>query len=276
MRADFAFEGFFGGHLDVEVDGEAEVFAGDGEGLAEVAELFAVAVDDDVAGAVCAAEEGVVGLLDAGAADDVAGLVEGVAGVVEHLLGDLADVADEMGGEAVAGVEAALLVEGFEFGELVAMGGDEGLLVRGDVLLERDGLVLGASLEAAKSGLDLVGWEVEAGGDQRSIGVDVFDLVAEEIAGDGGIVIDEKAAFAVEEAAARREDRNLADAIGLSEDAVVAGSEDLEALEAAEEDGEDERDDVLRGVELAGRELLFPARHSAGRPEVGPGGGLPG
>ena len=102
--ADFAFEGLFGGHLDVEVDGETKVFAGDGEFLAEVAEFFAVAVDDDVAAAVGAAEDGVVGRLDAGSADDVAGRVEGVAVVVgEHLLGDLADVADEMSGEAVGG-----------------------------------------------------------------------------------------------------------------------------------------------------------------------------
>ena len=57
-----AFHGLFGGHLDVEVDGELEVLAGDGELLAELADLFAVAVDDDVAGAVGAAEEGVVGL----------------------------------------------------------------------------------------------------------------------------------------------------------------------------------------------------------------------
>ncbi len=36
-----------------------------------------------------------------------------------------------MGGEAVAGIETALLVEGFELGELVAVGLDEGLLVGG-------------------------------------------------------------------------------------------------------------------------------------------------
>ena len=47
--ADLAFERLFGGHLEIEVDGEAEVFAGDGECLAEVAELLAVAVHDDIA-----------------------------------------------------------------------------------------------------------------------------------------------------------------------------------------------------------------------------------
>ena len=257
MAPILAFEGLFGGHLDVEVDGEAEVFAGDGEFLAEVAELFAVAVDDDVAAAVGAAEERVVGGLDAGAADDVAGRVEGVAVIVgEHLLGDLADVADEVGGEAVAGVEAALLVEGLELGKLVAVGGDEGLLVGGDVLLEGDGLVLGGDLVAAEGGLDLLDGDVEALGDEGKIGVEVFDLLAEEIAGDGGIVVDEEAAFAVEELAARGEDGNLADAVGLGERTEAFGVEDLEAPETDEEDGENQRDEVLDGVKLADGQLF--------------------
>ena len=153
--ANLAVEGLLGGFLDVEVDGEAEVFAGDGVLFANHAELFAVRVDEDVAGAVGAAEERVVGLLDAGAADDVAGLVEGVAGVVEHLLGDFADVADEVGGEAVARVEAALLVEELDGGEFVAVGLEKGLLVGGDVLLEGNGLVAGSGGETFKDGLDL-------------------------------------------------------------------------------------------------------------------------
>ena len=166
-----------------------------------MAELLAVAVDDDVAAAVRAAEERVVGRLDAGVADDIAGRVEGVAVVVgEHLLGDLADVADEVGGEAVAGIEAALLVEGFELGELVAVGGDEGLLVGCDVLLQRDGLVLGGDLVAAERGLDLIDGDVQALAIRGRSAFEVFDLLAQQIAGDRRIVVDEKAAFAVEDA----------------------------------------------------------------------------
>ena len=162
-----------------------------------------------------------------------------------------------MGGEAVAGVEAALLVEGFELGELVAVGGDEGLLVRGDVLLEGDGLVLGGGLEAAEGGLDLVDGDVEALGDEGEIGVEVLDLLAEEVAGDGGVVVDEEAAFAVEEAASGGEDGDLADAVGFGEDAVAVGSYDLEAPEADDQDGEDERDVVLGEVKLDCGELFL-------------------
>ena len=271
--ADLAGHGLFGGHLDVEVDGEFEVFAGDGEGLAEVAELFAVRVDDDVAGAVGAAEESVVGLLDAGSSDDVAGVVEGVAGVVEHGFGDFTDVADEVGGEAVAGVEAALLVAGFELGEFVAVGGEEGLLVGGDVDFKGDGLVLRGGGEAADGRLDLLDGEVEAGGDEREVEVGVGDLIAQEIAGDGRVVVDEQTAFAVEEAAARGEDGDLADAVGLGEDAVVGAVEDLEAVEADEEDGENGGDDVLRRMELGGGEFFFAAGEAVRGPERGLGAG---
>src|SRR6202011_4467072 len=131
--------------------------------------------------------------------DDVAGRVEGVAVVVgEHLLGDLADVADEVGGEAVTGGETALLGGGFWFGKLVAVGGDEGLLVGGDVLLEGNGLVLGGDLVVANRGLDLLDGDVEALGDKRQVGVEIFHLFAEEVARDGGVVVNEEAAFAVE------------------------------------------------------------------------------
>ena len=256
--AGFAFEGLLGGELEVEVDGELEVLAGGGELLAAVADLLAVGVDDDLAVTVLAAEECVVGLLDAGAADDVAGIVGGVAGVIfEHLLGDLADVADEVGGEAVAGVEAALLVEGFELGELVFVGLDEGLLVRGDVLFEWDGLVLGRALEVAEGGLDLVEGEVEAGGDERDVGPVFGHLLAEDVAGGGRVVVDDEAAFTVEDAAARGEDGNLADAVLFGGSAVVLRAEDLQVPEAGDEDGEDENDDVLGRVQLDGGELFF-------------------
>ena len=86
--------------------------------------------------------------------------------------------------------------------------------------------------------------------------VEVLDLLAEEIAGDGGIVVDEEAAFAVEDAAAGGEDGNLADAVGLGEGAEVVGAEHLETPESGDEHGENQRDDVLRGVELAGGELF--------------------
>jgi hypothetical protein len=104
--------------------------------------------------------------------------------------------------------------------------------------------------------LDLLDGDVEALGDERQVGVEVFHLFAEEIAGDGGVVVDEEAAFAVEDLAARGEDGDFADAIGFGEGTEVFGVEDLEAPESGEEDDEDERDEILGGVKLADGELL--------------------
>ena len=59
--------------------------------------------------------------------------------------------------------------------------------------------------------------------------------------------------------AARGEDGDFADAVGFGEDAVAVGAEDLQAPEAGDEDGEDERDEVLGGVKLAGGQLLVAA-----------------
>jgi hypothetical protein len=167
-----------------------------------------------------------------------------------------------VGGEAVAGVEAALFVEGLELGELVAVGGDEGLLVGGDVLLERDGLIFRGYLEAAEGGVDLLDGDVEASGDERQIGVEVFDLLAEEVTGDGGVVVDEEAAFAVEEFAARSEDGDFADAVGFGEGTEAFGVEDLKTPETDEEHGENKRDEVLDGVKLADGQLLGFAKQA--------------
>ena len=159
--ADLAVEGLFCRHLNVEVNGELQILAGNSEFLAEVAKLLAVAVDDDVAAAVFAAEQRIVGLLDAGATYDVARRVKGVAGIVEHLLGDLTHVADKVGREAVAGVEPTLFVQGLQLGQLVPMGRNKRLLVGGDVLLERDGLIFGRYLIAAQRRLNLVDGDVQ-------------------------------------------------------------------------------------------------------------------
>jgi hypothetical protein len=254
---DFAFESFFGGHLDVQIDGEPEVFARDGEFLAEVAKFFSVAVDDNVATAVNSAEESVIRGFYAGTADHVPGRVECVSLVCgEHLLGNFAHIADEVSGKSIAGVEATLLVESLKFGELVPVGGDEGLLVRRDVLFQRNGLVLGGDLKATDGCLNLLNGDVEALGYKRQVGIEILNLFAEQVAGNRGIVVDQKAAFAVEKLAAGSEHGNLADAVGFGERTKTLGVEHLEPPESGEEYGENERDEILGGVKLAGGQLL--------------------
>jgi hypothetical protein len=144
------------------------------------------------------------------------------------------------------------------------VGGDEGLLVGGDVLLEGNGLVFRGYLEAAESGVDLLDGDVEASGDERQVGVEVLHLLTEEVAGDGGVVVHEEAAFAVEELAAGGEDGDFADTVGFGEGTEAFGVEYLEAPESGKEDGENQRDEILGGVEFADGQLLGLANGAGG------------
>jgi hypothetical protein len=254
-------QSIFSGALDVEVDGETEALARLGWFGAEVADFATMAVDDDIFRAVFATEDAVVGGFDAGAADDVAGLIHGVARVVEHLFADLADVADEVGGESIFGIEAALFLDGVELGKLVLGGFDELFFDGGDVLLKGERLVFGGEAKAFEDGVDLVGGHVETTGDEGQVRRDVVALFADEEAGDGGVVIDDEAVFAVEELAAGREDGDFADAVGFSEGVVILSADDLETPESEDENAHDGRDDVLDDGEADSRQFFFAVEH---------------
>ena len=249
------------GALDIEVDGELEALARLGGLGADLADFAAMTVDNHVLGAVFAAQDGVVRGLDAGAAHDVAGFIHGVVGIVEHVFTDFSDVANEVSGEAVARIEAALLLDGFQFGQLVFVGLDELLFVGGDVLLERERLVFGRGAVALEDRVNLVGGHVETARDERQIGGDVVALFADEEAGDGGIVVDEEAAFAIEEFAARREDGNFADAVGFSEGVVVLPADHLQTPEAEDQNRQDGSDGVLNDSESDGGQLFVAVEH---------------
>src|SRR6185437_13306164 len=132
----------FGDALEVEVDGEAQVMARRSKLLAFYADLLPVAVDDDVARAIDAAQPPVIGLFHARLAHHVTGLKVVIAAALEVLLRDLADIPDQVRREAIARVKPALLVHGHQLGQLIAMRLNESLLIGSDVLLERDLLVL--------------------------------------------------------------------------------------------------------------------------------------
>ena len=138
-------ESQFGGALQIVVDGQLQVLARDGVLDAEIADFAAVAVDDDIARSVLAAQQLVVGLFHARLADHVAGFVVGKARVVEVFLTDFAHITDEVSGKAVAGIKAAFLFDGLQLGKFVAMRFNECPLVLRDVLFDGDGLVAGGS-----------------------------------------------------------------------------------------------------------------------------------
>jgi hypothetical protein len=136
------------------------------------------------------------------------------------------------------------------------MSSDECLFVRAYVLFQRNRLVVGSNLIAAKDRVNLFDRDMKPLRDQRQVTFKILDLLAEKIAGNRGVVVHEEPLLAVEEFTARSEDRDLADAIGLSERAEVVGVDHLKAPEADQQNSQDQGNKVLDGVELATRQLL--------------------
>ena len=69
-------------------------------------------------------------------------------------------------------------------------------------------------------------------------------IVAQQQDAEGRIIVDQDAAFAIEHRAARRDDRNRADAIAFGELRVAVGIDDLQLPEAKQQQGHQAHDDV--------------------------------
>ena len=146
-------------------------------------------------------------------------------------------------------------------GKLVLVRLDELLFVGGDVLFEGQRLVFRSEAVLFQDGVDLVDGHVEATSDHGQIGVDVVALLAHEEAGDRGIVVDDEAALAIENLAARSEDGDFADAVGFREGMVVLAADDLETPQAEDQHSHDGRNEVLDSGEAEGREFFVAVQH---------------
>ncbi len=258
-RSSLAFERALGSLLKIKVDREADILARDGKLLAHHPDLFAVRVDDHIPRSIRPAEDLVVRFLHARLPNNIPRRVERVLGIVEVRLRDLADVADHVRHEAVIRIQPPLLVKRFELRQIVAVRGDKRLLVRRDVLLQRNRLILRRRLVMPYGRLNLLDGHMQPARDERQVLLQMRLAFAQQEAADRRIVVDDDAAFAIEDAAARRKHRNLANAILLSQHAVVRRAEHLHAPQARAQHQQHKRDDILRSRELYLRELLAPA-----------------
>ncbi len=231
--------------LQVEIDGELQVLSRSGVLRAQDAHLAAVAVHDYVARAVYAAQELVVGLLHAVLAHHVAGLIGGVARLIQVIFAHLAHVADQVRGESVSRIKPALLVDGLELGQLVAVRLDEGLLVRGNIFFDRDGLVAGRGAEVLQGGAELFQIQVQPQRDHGQIGIHILILFADQETGDRRVVIHQQAVIAVKKLAPRRHDGYFADAVLLRQVAIVGRAQHLEIPQAGHQRQHHHQDAVL-------------------------------
>ena len=86
---------------------------------------------------------------------------------------------------------------------------------------------------------------MQAGGNLVGIGHQVALLIAQQQDGERRIVVDDDAAFAVEDFAARREDGDLLDAILLGQGVVVVAARDLQPPQAEGQHQKNPQQDVL-------------------------------
>jgi len=221
-----------------------------------------MAVHNHVAGAVLAAQQLVVGLLDSRLAHHVAGLVGRIALLVKIVLAHLAHVPDQVGGEAIPGIKPPLLVDGLQLRQLIAMRLDKCLLVGGDVLLDGNGLVTGRGPIAAQRGAQIFHIQVQAVGDERQVGVNVAALLMNQKAGDRGVVVHHQPVLAVEQLAARGQHRNFANAVLLGGKAVVVRSQHLQPPQPPHQGQHDQKNAPLHHRQLQRGELFVAIDHA--------------
>ena len=128
--------------LNIEINGELQALTRLRRLGAQLSHLAAMAVDQHIARPVLAAQKRVVRLLHTRRAHHIARLVVRIARIVQHVLAHLAHIPDQVRGKPVLGIQPALLVDCFQLRHLIAMRLDELLLIRSDVLLERQWLIL--------------------------------------------------------------------------------------------------------------------------------------
>ncbi len=220
-----------------------------------------MAVHQHIARAIGAAQQRVIALFHARTPHHIAWLVIGISGLVQHVLTDLAGVTNQGRGKTIARIKPALLIDRLQLRKLIAMRLDELFLIRRDVGLERNKLILWAAAVLHQDGLNLIDGHVQPARDLRQVGLHVLRLILHQKARNRWIVVHQQTPLAIEEPAAWRQDRNLADAIGLRKLAPVAGAENLQSPKSGNEHGEDRDDDVLHHRQLERRNLLVP--HSA-------------
>jgi hypothetical protein len=206
------------------------------------------AVDDDVARALFAHQLGVVNALDAGLPDDGAGAEAGELRPLELRFLDLADVAEEVAGEAALRIRARRHFLDDDLAHLVGARQDGEHLLLGRVLDDgdrpEDRLAAAALDDLANLGLVHARHLRQL----RQRGVEVGCPFAVDRDRPRVAVLDEDLAVAIEEDAARRAQRDRAQAVVVRHLPVLLVLHDLQQPEADGQRREaDDRANLQRG-----------------------------
>ena len=242
-RARAVTEGLFGDLLQVIVNAELNLLAGNGFLRGEVSDLLADAVYDDAALAVGALQQIVVLKLQAEFAGKVARPQLAVARF-DLLFADFTHVAHGVGEEASGEVTPPRNGDHFEDRNVRLMRLNKGNIGGRGVGLDNDGLEFGKIFRAVQLLFHIIQRNAQAVGDGAKMLFHLGHVVAQKQDAERGAVIDQHAAVAVEHAATRSDDRNFAYAVALSERGVFVGVDDLEFPETQQQHADHSYDDV--------------------------------
>ena len=249
-RAVLAVHGQLGHGLQIQIDGELQILAGHGRLVLQHLAHLAAIVHHHLALAVHAHQRVVVLALDAELADHGPGIVLGELRIVQFLLADFTGVADDVRHHAVLRIEPSLRLNHDQLGKEIAVRIDECQVGGRELFLEHDGLVLGPGAEAADLGPEVVVIQVEPLGD--GLEVLLFQRLAGQDQSEGRVVVDDHAAVAVENAAARRQNGHALDAVGLRALVVKLRILHLQLPEAGDQKQEDDDGGVLKDGDFPG------------------------
>ena len=253
-----AIHGQLGHGLQIQVDRELNVFAGNGRLVADNLPYLAAIVHHHLPLAVHAHERIVVLALDAEFADHIALTVFGELGRVQFLFADFAGVPDHVRRHAVLRIQAPLRRNEHQLGKEIVVRIDESQIGGRQFLFDYDRHILGLRFEPPDARRQVVVIQVEALGD----GLQVFflDGFAGQNQGERIVVIDDHAPVAVENAAARRQQRHRLDAVLLRALVIELRILHLQLPKPGNQEKEDAHGGVLENGDLTGREASIIAQ----------------
>ena len=217
--------------LEVEVDRQGEVLAGDRRVALVLLEQLAAAVDHHHPLAVPPAQLGVVGLLDPLLADHVARLV-GAVRLGDLVQAGLAQVAEDVSGLLAVAVEAQVLDLDLELRVLELLDAEAGHLGEREVLGQEHRLEHRHAAVLVEDLLQLGHRPAEHAGGVPEAVIEARRAAAVDHQAVAGDVLDQQAPLAVEDQAAGGLDRELAQPVVLGELAVVVPLDELGEPEA--------------------------------------------
>jgi hypothetical protein len=267
-RAILPFDRLLRRNLQIEIQGQLELLAGLRRRFVQPADFAPMAIHERAPRSVLAHQDVVVLLLDSAHTDHVAGVVEFELRLVEHVFRHFADVADQVRHETVARIQPPVRHDGFKFGKLVLVRLDERQFVGRDVFLQENRLVLRHRGEAPDALPHFLGIQMQPLRNGVRVRVQIARRIAQQERGKRRIVIDNDAAFAIQDFAPRRQNRHIANAVLLRQQCVLIAVHHLQPPQSVGQKQKNEQHDILHGGQAERGNLFFAAEHQSSVPAI--------